>query len=88
MTGSGRRRRAAREAGAPSGHGRSVTAQLNMRSRDEITRLCDGFTLTEPGLVWIPQWRPDSPDDVPEDPSKYWALVGVARYDGPPSSDR
>src|SRR6266702_424975 len=64
-----------------------VTAQLIMRSRDEITRLCDGFTLLEPGLVWIPQWRPDSPDDVPEDPSKYWALVGVARYDGPPSSD-
>ena len=64
-----------------------VTAQLTMRSRDEITSLCDGFTLTEPGLVWIPQWRPDSPDDVPEDPSKYWALVGVARYDGPPSSD-
>jgi hypothetical protein len=65
-----------------------VTAQLNMRSRAEITSLCDGFTLLEPGLVWIPQWRPDTPDDVPEDPSKYWALVGVARYDGPPSSDR
>jgi SAM-dependent methyltransferase len=63
-----------------------VSARLNMRSRDEITRLCDGFTLLEPGLVWIPQWRPDAPEDVPEDPSKYWALVGVARYDGPPSS--
>ena len=60
-----------------------VTAHLTMRSRDEITRLCDGFTLLDPGLVWIPQWRPDTPDDVPEDPSKYWALVGVARYDGP-----
>ena len=56
-----------------------------MRSRAEITALCDGFTVLEPGLVWIPQWRPDSPDDVPEDPSKYWALVGVGRYDGPPS---
>jgi hypothetical protein len=64
-----------------------VTAQLAMRSRDEITSLCDGFTVLEPGLVWIPQWRPDSPDDVPQDPSKYWALVGVGRYDGPPSSD-
>jgi S-adenosyl methyltransferase len=59
-----------------------VTAQLTMRSRAEIARLCDGFTLLEPGLVWIPQWRPDSPGDVPEDPSKYWALVGVGRYDG------
>ena len=61
-----------------------VTAHLNMRTRAEITSLCDGFTLLDPGLVWIPQWRPDTPDDVPEDPSKYWALVGVGRYDGPP----
>jgi hypothetical protein len=57
-----------------------------MLPADEITSLCNGFTLLDPGLVWIPQWRPDSPDDVPEDPSKYWALVGVGRYDGPPSS--
>jgi hypothetical protein len=60
-----------------------VTAELRLRTRDEITRLCDGFTLIDPGLVWIPQWRPDSPADVPDDPEKYWALVGVARYDGP-----
>jgi hypothetical protein len=59
-----------------------VTAQLAVRTRDQIARLCDGFTLVEPGLVWIPQWRPESPADIPEDPSKYWALVGVARYDG------
>jgi hypothetical protein len=55
-----------------------------MRTGDEASRLCDGFTLLEPGLVWMPRWRPDSPGDVPEDPSKCWALVGVARYDGPP----
>lgn len=65
-----------------------VTAQLVARSRDEIARLCDGFALLEPGLVWIPQWRPDSPGDVPEDPSKYWGLVGVGRYDGPPFPGR
>ena len=61
-----------------------VTAQVRFRTRDEIARLCAGSTLIDPGLVWIPQWRPDSPSDVPEDPAKYWALVGVARYDGPP----
>jgi SAM-dependent methyltransferase len=63
-------------------YNKRVAGELIMRSRDEIAALCEGFTLLEPGLVWIPQWRPDSPDDVPEDPSKYWALVGVARYDG------
>ena len=60
-----------------------VTAHLNMRTREQIMSLFDGFTLLEPGLVWIPQWRPDSPEDVPEDPARYWALVGVARFDGP-----
>src|SRR3984957_4148098 len=62
-----------------------VTAQLAMRSRDEIAGLCDGFTLLEPGLVWIPEWRADSPGDGPGGPARYWALVGVGRYDGPPS---
>lgn len=63
-----------------------VAAQLRLRTRDEITRLCDGFTLVDPGLVWIPQWRPASPADLPSDPEKYWGLVGVARYDGPQSA--
>jgi hypothetical protein len=64
-----------------------VTGQLRLRTRDEIARLCAGFTLIEPGLVWIPQWRPDSPDDVPDDFQEYWGLVCVARYDGPSPSD-
>jgi hypothetical protein len=56
-----------------------VPAHLRVRTRDEIAALLDGFTLVEPGLVWIPQWRPDSPADVPENPEQFWALVGVAR---------
>ena len=58
-----------------------VPAQLRVRTRDEIAALFDGFTLVEPGLVWIPEWRPDSPADVPENPEQFWALVGVARRD-------
>jgi hypothetical protein len=50
-----------------------------MRSRAEILRFFDGFELLDPGLVYIPQWRPDSPADVPSDPSQFWVLVGVAR---------
>ena len=55
-----------------------VAASSRLRTRAEIAGLLDGFTLIDPGLVWMPQWRPDSPDDVPEDPGKYWGLVGVA----------
>ncbi len=35
------------------------------------------FDLVEPGLVYIPQWRPDAPQDVPDDPGRFWGLVGV-----------
>jgi len=58
---------------------RSVPTQGRARSRTEILGFFEGFDLLEPGLVYIPQWRPDSPDDVPADPGKFWFLVGVAR---------
>jgi SAM-dependent methyltransferase len=57
----------------------SVSTEIHMRSRADILRFFDGFELLDPGLVYIPQWRPDSPADVPGDPSKFWVLVGVAR---------
>jgi hypothetical protein len=56
-----------------------VSAQSAIRSRSGIERFFTGFGLVDPGLVYIPQWRPDSPADVPEDPGKFWALVGVGR---------
>jgi hypothetical protein len=64
-----------------------VAAQGAIRTREQIERLFTGFTLIDPGLVWLPEWRPDSPDDVPEDPASLWGLVGVARYDGPASAE-
>jgi SAM-dependent methyltransferase len=60
-----------------------VAARAVIRTREQIARFFDGFTIVDPGLVWTSQWRPDSPEDVPEDPSKYWLLAGMGRYDGP-----
>ncbi len=60
-------------------YNRSVTTSVQTRSRADILRFFDGFELLDPGLVYIPEWRPDSPDDVPEDPSQIWALVGVGQ---------
>jgi hypothetical protein len=60
-------------------YNRSVSTDIHMRPRAEILRFFDGVELVEPGLVYIPQWRPDSPADVPDDPGKFWVLVGVAR---------
>jgi SAM-dependent methyltransferase len=60
-------------------YNRSVSTEIHMRSRAEILRFFEGFELLDPGLVYIPQWRPDSPADVPDDPGKFWVLVGVGR---------
>jgi S-adenosyl methyltransferase len=64
---------------AQTAYNRSVATQARVRSRADILRFFDGFDLLDPGLVSIPLWRPDSPADVPSDPSKFWCLAGVAR---------
>jgi SAM-dependent methyltransferase len=60
-------------------YNRSVATRINLRSRAQIARFFDGFELVDPGLVFVPEWRPDSPGDVPADPGRYGNLVGVAR---------
>jgi hypothetical protein len=59
-----------------------VAASSAFRTRDQITRFFDGFPLIDPGLVWLPEWRPDSPADVPADPAALWAVAGVGKRAG------
>jgi hypothetical protein len=56
-----------------------VPTEGRARTRAEIARFFDGLTLVEPGLVWLPQWRPDHLEDVPGHPEKFWNLVGAGR---------
>jgi hypothetical protein len=60
-------------------YNRKVTTSVYLRSRPDILRFFDGFDLVDPGLVRIPEWRPDSPGDVPDNPGQFLALVGVGR---------
>jgi S-adenosyl methyltransferase len=60
-------------------YNRSVATQAHLRSREEITRLFDGFDLVDPGLVYVPQWRPDSAESAPAEQLNLWCLVGAAR---------
>jgi hypothetical protein len=62
-------------------YNRSVATSIHLRLRAEIERFFDGFRLVDPGVVYVPLWRPDSLADVPEDPSRSGNLVGVARKD-------
>jgi SAM-dependent methyltransferase len=60
-------------------YNRSVAMALHLRSRSEILRFFDGFDVMDPGLVYIPQWRPDPGADVPADPTRYGNLVAVGQ---------
>jgi SAM-dependent methyltransferase len=57
---------------------RRTDSPLFVRGRTDVLRFFDGFTLVEPGLVWVPQWRPDSPDGT-EDAHRAVFLGGVGR---------
>ncbi len=48
-----------------------------LRSRAEIAELFGDFDLVEPGLVWLPQWRPETP--FVGDPARSRAVAGVGR---------
>lgn len=37
----------------------SSSASLHLRTREEFTRFFDGFELVEPGVEWVPRWRPE-----------------------------
>ncbi|MGQ4431241.1 SAM-dependent methyltransferase [Streptomyces sp. SAS_260] len=56
-----------------------ATSPVTARSYEEIHGLFDGFDLVEPGLTYVPLWRPDSEDEIPEKPSEYWVYAGVGR---------
>jgi hypothetical protein len=66
-------------AAAEKVYNRSVATRVHLRSRADVERFFDGFNLVDPGLVYIPAWRPGSPGDLPDDPAKYFGLVGVGR---------
>jgi hypothetical protein len=51
------------------------------RNHAEVTRFFDGFELVEPGLVWVPLWRPDSPGTM-ADPAHSCFLGGVGKLRG------
>ncbi|MER8182467.1 SAM-dependent methyltransferase [Kitasatospora sp. NPDC094015] len=55
---------------------RGATAQLTMRSKDQVARFFDGLELAEPGLVTAPLWRPDEEPQDTDHQVAIWAGVG------------
>ncbi len=71
-------------AGEVVGVYRDIRNPLVMRTGEQIRGFFDGFELLEPGLVSMPDWRPDrsaDPEDgeAPEDPYAFSGYGGVGR---------
>lgn len=57
-----------------------TTAPLVFRTREQIGRLFAGFELVEPGLVYVPEWRPEGPEEpFYAEPARTSAYCGVGR---------
>jgi hypothetical protein len=56
-----------------------TTAPANLRGHAEISGFFDGFDLLEPGLVFVPLWRPDRPAPFIDQPERSWIYAGVGR---------
>ncbi|GAA4389675.1 SAM-dependent methyltransferase [Actinomadura verrucosospora] len=56
-----------------------ATSPAVSRSHAEILRFFDGWDLLDPGLVYVPLWRPDEGEAV-TDPERFLVLGGVARH--------
>jgi hypothetical protein len=58
---------------------RSSQNPAYMRSRDEIAGFMDGFDILDPGVVFLPDWRPTSTEDDPSELARTAAYGAVGR---------
>jgi SAM-dependent methyltransferase len=58
---------------------RRTATPMSMRSRDQVAAFFDGLELVDPGLVWLPLWRPDASEPAPDRPERTTGLAGVGR---------
>ncbi|MFJ2913834.1 SAM-dependent methyltransferase [Streptomyces sp. NPDC087228] len=68
------------EADGAVGVYKDIRSPLVMRSCDEVARFFEGYEMVEPGLVSMPDWRPDTPlAPEQEDPFAFSGFAGVGR---------
>ena len=60
----------ASDAMAPEGvqelYKKRATSTITLRTKDQVAGFLDGWEVQEPGVVWLPAWRPD---EEPADPA-------------------
>jgi hypothetical protein len=58
---------------------KNATTSAHTRSAAQISRFFDGFTLVDPGLVYLPAWRPEGDAPPTPDSERAWFYSGVGR---------
>ena len=58
---------------------KNATSQLSNRTHAEVAALFEGFELVEPGIVGLPEWRPDADTGLADNAGGYLFWCGVAR---------
>ncbi|WP_441248990.1 SAM-dependent methyltransferase [Kitasatospora sp. McL0602] len=56
---------------------RRTPTPLTMRSREQIIDFFEGFDLVDPGVVYLPEWRPENPATVGPHPERMTGMAGV-----------
>jgi hypothetical protein len=54
---------------------RLAPQRVRLRSREDVLGFLAGLELVEPGLVTVPEWRPDAGEPVPAEPIPLYAVV-------------
>jgi SAM-dependent methyltransferase len=65
------------EAAKLAAQSRELGVPITFRSEAEIAGYFAGLQLVEPGLVDLPSWRPESAEDLAEDPERSLGMAGV-----------
>ena len=63
-------------------HYRRTAMPMTVRDRAQLEGLVEEFTLLEPGVVFLPQWRPDDAPAPVDRPERFTGYALVARKDG------
>jgi SAM-dependent methyltransferase len=58
---------------------RRTATPMTMRSKQVVSSFFEGFDLVDPGVVFLPLWRPASADEVDERPERFTGLAAVGR---------
>ncbi len=57
-----------------------TTSPFHFRTREQVAQFFEGLELVDPGLVYLPLWRPESEDDLLlDEPHRTSGYAGVGR---------